>query len=236
MTETKQITLSNGGFALVDAADYDRLMKYTWRQSERGYALRTQTEKGRASGVSMHRMLLDPPKAMMADHINGNRLDNRRCNLRIVSALQNAQNRGKNKNSVSQYKGVAWKAENGKWQARIRVNSKQHHIGLYEAEVEAAAAYNAAAILHHGNYARLNMLPENYAVNERQETCPLCHRPPEPVMSGDRLKNAYAHAKAIYQLTPEDLERRGGYEIVNDCIGHAREIMRELETAGVKYV
>jgi hypothetical protein len=149
-------------------------MQSKWFLSERGYALRTT--KNRVSGVSMHRMLLDPPKGMMSDHINGVRLDNRRCNLRIVNALQNAQNKANHKNSRSKYRGVAWKVENDKWQARIRVVKKQYHIGLYDTELEAAAAYNNAAILHHGDYSRLNVLPEGYMPPKQSGECPLCHQ------------------------------------------------------------
>jgi hypothetical protein len=161
VTDTKQIPLTNGGFSLVNAADYDRLMRYKWFRSNKGYALCRRP--GRASGEGMHRMLMNPPKGMVPDHINGDRLDNRRCNLRLATPLQSAQNRGRNRISTSLYKGVCWKVQNNKWQARIRVNGKQHHIGLYDTEIEAAKAYNAAAMLNHGPYARLNALPEGPA-------------------------------------------------------------------------
>ncbi len=174
--ETRQIALNKGAFTIVDAADYDRLMKYRWRVSEKGYAMRTQTDKGKASGVTMHRMLLDPPKGFMPDHINGDRLDNRRCNLRVVNALQNAQNRTKNRRSISKYKGVSWKVENNKWQARIRIEYSQHHLGLYDTEEDAAFAYNNAAKLHHGEYSRLNVLPEGYKPPKQDGKCPLCHQ------------------------------------------------------------
>jgi hypothetical protein len=155
---SKAIPLTKGKFAIVDEADYDWLMQSKWFCSERGYALKRRTD--RKTGEGMHRILTNPPKGMMPDHINGDRLDNRRSNLRVVNALQNAQNRGKNKNSVSMYKGVSWKVENNKWQARIRIVGKQHHIGLYDTELEAAQAYDQAAKLQHGQYARLNNVPE----------------------------------------------------------------------------
>ena len=172
MTDTKQIPLGNGAFALVDTADFEWLMESKWFLSERGYALRRRPN--RKSGEGMHRVLLDPPKGMISDHINGNRLDNRRCNLRLATPLQNSQNRGRNKVSTSLYKGVCWKVENNKWQARIRVNGKQSHIGLYETEADAARAYNAAAILNHGDYSRLNVIPGDPAPCKPDE-CPVCH-------------------------------------------------------------
>lgn len=183
VAESRQIALTNGGYTLVDAADYEWLSRYTWYRSGKGYALQSSKRPGKNSGVAMQRVILQPEKGMFADHINGDRLDNRRCNLRVVTKLQNAQNRGNNWNSLSKYKGVAWKVENNKWQARIRINLKQYHIGLYDTEEEAAAAYNQAAILHHGQYARLNMLPDGYAMTQLDH-CPLCKRSDTEPVSG----------------------------------------------------
>lgn len=183
----KEIPLNKGAVTIVDEGDYDRLMKYKWRISEKGYAMRTQVDKGKASGILMHRMLLDPPKGFMADHINGDRLDNRRCNLRIANALENSRNRANNHNSRSKYKGVAWKVANNKWQARIRIVGKQHHIGLFDTEEDAAYAYNQAAKLQHGDFSRLNILPDNYVPPVGSGCCPLCNNQTtrEPV-SGKR--------------------------------------------------
>lgn len=168
------IPVFDGAEALVDSGDYDRMMKYKWHLSSKGYAIRSVP--GKSSGITMHRMIMDPPKGVMVDHINGQVLDNRRSNLRIVNALQNAQNRKKNVRSRSMYKGVSWKVANGKWQARIRVENKQFHIGLYDTELEAAVAYNNAAKLQHGVYSRLNVLPEGYTSAPPSGDCPMCHQ------------------------------------------------------------
>jgi len=223
----KEIPLNKGAVTIVDESDYERLMKFKWRISEKGYAMRTQVDKGKASGVLMHRMLLDPPKGFMADHINGDRLDNRRCNLRLANALENSRNRANNHNSRSKYKGVAWKVENNKWQARIRIVGKQHHIGLFDTEEDAAYAYNQAAKLQHGDFSRLNVLPDNYVPPVDSGECPLCHKATtrEPV-SGDeakRLKTAIGGLRSIAygeaHTWPNCSSREVAKQALADCGG-----------------
>jgi hypothetical protein len=89
------------------------------------------------------------------DHINGDRLDNRICNLRVVTQQQNALNRVLYKNNSSGFKGVHWNARRDKWCAQIRCERVRHHLG-YFAEFEAAAkAYEAASARIHGEYGKI---------------------------------------------------------------------------------
>ncbi len=148
------LRLNKGEATLIDPSDAEWLSKFTWHITDKGYARYTAPN----GGVFMHKLILNTPKGMVSDHINGDRLDNRRCNLRIVTKHQNSQNRAANKPISSKYKGVGWKIDNNKWQARIRINLKQYHIGLYDSEDEAAEAYNAAALRHHGDHSRLNII------------------------------------------------------------------------------
>lgn len=90
------------------------------------------------------------------DHINGNGTDNRRENLRIASHAQNLANRDGWRNSSSKYKGVTFYKRDQKWQAKIAPHGKSIHLGYFEDEMEAAKAYNAAALQHFGAFARLN--------------------------------------------------------------------------------
>ena len=104
----------------------------------------------------MHRCLFDNiPDGMEVDHINGNTLDCRRENLRIVTSRQNTMNihiiRGK-----SCYKGVFWNKDIEKWYSRIGVNYKLINLGYFASEIEAAKAYDRAALKHFGEFARLN--------------------------------------------------------------------------------
>ena len=104
----------------------------------------------------MHHVILPLKDGLQVDHINGNRLDNRKENLRLVTKSQNMMNRGVQKNSTSGYKGV--NEHQGKWRAYILENGKQKHLGVFEDKKEAARAYNKMAKLLHGEYAVLNKL------------------------------------------------------------------------------
>lgn len=104
--------------------------------------------------VSMHRLILGFPDGL-ADHKNGNGLDNRRSNIRIASSAQNARNQRK-RAGVSKYKGVAY-GDNA-WIAGIYVDNRRMHLGCFQNERDAAEAYNTAAKKYYGEFARLNTL------------------------------------------------------------------------------
>lgn len=90
------------------------------------------------------------------DHINRNTSDNRWCNLRPCNAAENSFNQGFHKNNTSGIKGVHWNKRNKKWFARISYNKKRIFLGSFDCKVDAAKAYNVAAIEHHGEFAYLN--------------------------------------------------------------------------------
>lgn len=92
--------------------------------------------------------------AHQVDHINGNRSDNRIANLREATLVENVRNRLRQSNNKSGYKGVSLK--DGKWRACICLNGKNTEIGRYGSAIEAARAYDAAAIATYGRFARLN--------------------------------------------------------------------------------
>lgn len=100
--------------------------------------------------------------SLEVDHANGDRLDNRYCNLRICTRTQNQQNRGQPRLRKcvpsSRYKGVR---RSGKWAAQIGENQKKRHLGLFETEQEAASAYDRAARQIFGPFARLNFTGNN---------------------------------------------------------------------------
>ena len=102
---------------------------------------------------------MNPPLGMQVDHINGDRLDNRRENLRIVTNWQNQMNRGMTINNSSGYKGVRLR-RSGKWEAQIRVNKKAIFLGRFYDKLDAAHAYDDAAKKYFGEFARLNF-PES---------------------------------------------------------------------------
>ena len=104
----------------------------------------------------MHRLLMNEPAGFDIDHIDHNKLNNQKNNLRIVTRSQNMMNRLKGKNCSSIYKGVCWKGEINKWSVQIMIDNKYIHIGVFKIEEEAALAYNKKAKELFGEYAYLN--------------------------------------------------------------------------------
>lgn len=149
------IPLTKGQYAFVDDQDYDLLMQWQWQVSSNGYAVRTTTIDGRRKRIFMHRAIMDAEAGQIVDHISGDRLDNRRCNLRVVTRNQNQWNRCKNRRSRSAYKGVSRHARG--WHVRIAVNGRRYHLGYYSEAQSAAQMYDAAAYYFFGSaYARVN--------------------------------------------------------------------------------
>jgi hypothetical protein len=158
----KTIELVNGkGYALVDDEDHYRLSQYNWHLNN-GYAYRNRKRKLmgiKSIQVSMHREVLGLQRGdgKQCDHINGDRLDNRRRNLRIATRQQNLWNRtAKGQGYSSDYKGVTWIKKEKKWKGTITKNGKQYFLGKFGDETDAARAYDAAARELFGAYASLN--------------------------------------------------------------------------------
>jgi hypothetical protein len=109
--------------------------------------------------IRLARLLMNAPKNMEVDHINGNPLDNRRNNLRLATAGQNrAAFQSPRKNKTSRYRGVRWHKRVKKWMASIGSNHKVYYLGYYTIEEQAALAYNKAALGLFGEFAQLNVL------------------------------------------------------------------------------
>lgn len=152
-----KIKLTRGKYAIVDEADYQELMKYRWHCDGKGYAKRTFSVNKKPFWAHMHRQLMNPGPGLEVDHINGDRLDNRRNNLRICTKQQNLMNRSINKTKrMSVYKGVT-KGYAGHWIGQIRFRTRVI-TQRCESEVEAASWYNRMAKQIFGDFAKLNDL------------------------------------------------------------------------------
>lgn len=108
--------------------------------------------------VPLHRMIVDAPKGKEVDHINGDRLDNSCSNLRVASVSENQMNRGVPKSNTTGYKGITWREDRGKFQARVQVNGKKINLGVYATPEDAALAYDCAVIQIYGDFAQTNLL------------------------------------------------------------------------------
>lgn len=133
-------------WVIVDEEDYEWASRHRWHLHPDGYAARCQFvwRDGRKSTKSfmMHRELLglEHGDRRVSDHINRNRLDNRRENLRIVTRTQNGQNTGGQPNTSSRYRGVTWDKREKRWMAQAILHGKRHWLGYHETEEEAGEA------------------------------------------------------------------------------------------------
>lgn len=151
----KEIRLTQGKIALVDDEDFEWLNQWKW-YVDKGYATRNiRLESGKRITIKMHRMILglNVGDEMFGDHINGNRSDNRRENLRSCSHAENQRNAKKNSNNSSGFKGVSFDKQHKKWVAQISINGKGSRIGFFSTPEAAHSAYCAAALKHHGEFA-----------------------------------------------------------------------------------
>ena len=147
----KKIPLTKGEFALVDDEDFDYLGQWKWHLSDGGYAKRNRL-KGEvgSSMIRMHRVINKTPKNLFTDHINGNKLDNRKCNLRNANKSLNGLNRGKNKNNTSGRTGVSWNKRRELWESYITYQRKKINLGIYADFEEALNVRKAAELKYFG--------------------------------------------------------------------------------------
>jgi hypothetical protein len=157
----REIPLTQGLVALVDADDYVWLSRWKWYANKRGYtyyALRSAWKDNYPHPLFMHREILGLKKGdgVICDHRDRNGLHNWRMNLRVVTPAISILNRKFNKNNTSGYRGVAWNKNAKKWIVNIGVNNSNIYLGLYDNQVTAAQIYDLAAKKHFGQEAILN--------------------------------------------------------------------------------
>lgn len=154
------LPLTNGKFAFIDNDDYDCLSKHNWYVNCGGYPARkvSYRENGKRvyKTIFMHRVVNKTPDGLVTDHVNGDKLDNRKSNLRSCTHTQNMCNVTSRKNTTSKYKGVTWWARDKKWKAQARLHNITRHLGYFDTQEEAALAFNKFCKDNHGEFARLN--------------------------------------------------------------------------------
>ena len=142
---------------LIEVEDVQLLVDYSWHKhynkTNNTYYMRGWNKVLRKKEM-MHRVIMNAQANEQVDHINGNTLDNRRCNLRLCSHGQNIVNRKTSKSNTSGYKGVSKSGH--KWLSNISFDGKRVYLGVFETKEKAAQAYNQAATKYHGDFAVLN--------------------------------------------------------------------------------
>lgn len=150
------IPLSNGSFTLIDIDNFDVVCTHRWHLNKKDRSTSYAASVIDGEKIKLHQLLLGKIDGFIVDHINGDGLDNRRSNLRLVTQSQNHMNQKKRKDGTSPFKGVGWDKIKGKWRAFIRKDGFQITIGHFNSEEEAALAYDQKAKKLFGEFARTN--------------------------------------------------------------------------------
>jgi hypothetical protein len=152
------VPLSRGYEAVIDASDVGLVEGFNWSADvsrHTVYAVRRDHSKGKSRSIRMHRALMGDPEGFEVDHKDCNGLNNRRQNLRVVTASQNKRNTRTPKHNTSGHKGVTLHVQTGKWHAQIQIGGKHISLGLHETKSDAYTAYCKASSAHHGEYGRV---------------------------------------------------------------------------------
>lgn len=143
----RTLELKGGDFALVDDEDYASVVAYRWRVNQ-GYVVS-------GDNIHLHRLLMNPKSGLEVDHRDGNKLNNQRGNLRIVTHSENGKNLGLSVRSKTGIKGVHWVTSKRLFGCIITSNYKRHFLGYFKTKEEASLAYNQASQRLHGDFRRL---------------------------------------------------------------------------------
>jgi len=156
----KKIKLTQGQSVIVDDEDYNRMNKWKWcadKHHGRYYASRTFFISGLRIKVKMVNLIMDVPKGKICNYIDSNRLNLQKSNLRVCTKTQNLQNQQVQRRSKSSmFKGVSYLKGRNRWQAYIKVNGEEIHLGIFKVEMNAVLAYDDTARKYFGEFARPN--------------------------------------------------------------------------------
>lgn len=181
---------SGDAHILLDAADVELAAQYQWTVGTHGYA----THGAGKNQILLHRLLMGLTGAETVDHINRNKLDNRRSNLRVCTMAQNSMNKDRLDYGQNPYKGIC-KTRQGTWQAQITHKGNQIYLGCYHDPVDAAKAYDTAARRLYGEYAFLNFPDCTDAVE-----APITHYKKLGKESASSIRSLYGEGYSIPDL------------------------------------
>jgi hypothetical protein len=155
-----RILLPCGRAALIDDADELLAAGFAWRALDHQHGMTYVHAWNGRQHFYLHRLISGAAAGERVDHENRNGLDCQRRNLRIATPGQNGANRiadRRRAGTSSQHKGVCWDKARGKWAAYIHVDGKTRGLGRFDDELDAARAYDTAAVAAWGRFARLNL-------------------------------------------------------------------------------
>jgi hypothetical protein len=157
----REIFLNEGYVALVDDKDFERVRKYVWSVQKIEDHIYAQSKKTDTKQTYMHRFIMRVHgKNVFVTHLDGNGLNNQRSNLQVCTRAEAMRNQQKiYSNNKSGYRGVCWNKARQKWLVQIAIKGRPHHIGMYTDIIEAAKAFDTAAIAHYGKYHGLLNFP-----------------------------------------------------------------------------
>jgi hypothetical protein len=148
------LDLGNGGQTQIEEVDTELVAGYGWYRTPNGYVGAMVRVDGKRKLLLLHRLIMGEPQGAHVDHLNGDKLDNRRSNLRVASYQQNQANRRRpGKRNSSGHRGVSYcphLSAAKPWRVQLMANRKQLHIGMFPTVEEAVAARKAAERLHFG--------------------------------------------------------------------------------------
>lgn len=168
------VPLTRGLFAKVDDQDYERVAALSWyarfvktKSRTIFYATRTQRIPNSTQKVTihMHSFILNYDGCDVIDHFDDDGLNNQRSNLSVIPQSYNLARARKQAGRSSPFKGVSWYPLRDKWRVRVKLNGIEHFVGYFSSEVDAATAYNFAALGLFGEFARMN-IPLNHGVSQ----------------------------------------------------------------------
>lgn len=140
-------------YTIVDDEDFEKLSQFRWNLTGggRGHGNYVARRNDRTP-VYMHREILNAPKGMEVDHINGNRTDNRKSNLRLCTSTQNNWNMRLRKDNTTGYKGLRWRADVKSWRVNVKKDGKEIQVGYFKDKKEAIRARDTAAKELYGEF------------------------------------------------------------------------------------
>ena len=142
----KTIKITQGRRAIVDDEDFDRVNSRRWSYHHSGYVVRGKPQ------VSLHRFIIGARKGEFVDHVNGDKMDNRKSNLRLCTPAQNVQNTKSKRGSL---KGLEYRPSRRAWAVRIMASGQRHYVGYFKDKGVAMEARDVALNKLHGEFAKI---------------------------------------------------------------------------------